>query len=439
MLRMNRREFLQFSAVAGLALTTARPIPWLRQSPMPAPRASAKKQFTAFAEEVKRVMQASQVPGIAVGIIRDNKLVYADGFGVRNVNTGAPMTAKSVMSMASISKAFTATGIMQLIEAKRINGIDDRFLAYVPYFSMASPRYPEITLRHLLSHTAGMPPLTDADFFPEFMTPDFDAGAAERLVRSLSTIPLVQDPGGPDFIYSDIGYDVLADLIHKVTGELFEDYMRRHILDPLKMKDSTFLFTEIKPKDLVAAHVRDANGNVIVWDYFPYDRKHAPSSCLHCNVEDYSQWLLAHLNGGAWQGKRILQPASQAQLWEKLYDWGGADFLTGYGWGWELGEFRGRKLVTSFGGQPGVQTVGALLPTEGLGAIVLGNCLGTFNPDIPDPYVVGDLAYWALDWLLGGGATERFQVSSTADEEVPTGALTSTRVYLPFMTKNQQQ
>ena len=76
--------------------------------------------------------------------------------------------------------------------------------------------------------------------------------------------------------------------------------------------------------------------------------------------------------------------------------------MTGYGWGWEVGEFNGRKLVTSFGGQPGVQTVGALLPTEGLGVIVLGNCLGTFNPEVDDPYVVGDLAFWALDKLVKG-------------------------------------
>ena len=166
-----------------------------------------------------------------------------------------------------------------------------------------------------------MPPLTDADFFSEFMTPEFDDGAAERLVRSLSTgVMLAQDPGGPDFLYSDVGYDILADLIHNVTGELFENYMRRHILDPLNMKDATFLFTEVKPKDLVAAHVRDENGNVVVWDgYFPYDRKHAPSSCLHCNVEDFSQWLLAHMNGGALHGKRILRPGKPgATLGETL-------------------------------------------------------------------------------------------------------------------------
>ena len=290
-----------------------------------APPSKAKKQFQLFADQVQQAMQDSKIPGIAVGVIRANKLVYADGFGVRNISTGAPMTSKSVMSMASISKGFTATALMQLIEARQVNGIDDTFLAYVPYFTMEDARYPAVTLRHLLAHTSGMPPLTDADFFSEFMTPEFDDGAAERLVRSLSTgVSLAQDPGGPDFLYSDVGYDILADLIHNVTGELFENYMRRHILDPLKMKDATFLFTEVKPKDLVAAHVRDETGSVVVWDgYFPYDRKHAPSSCLHCNVEDFSQWLLAQMNGGALHGKRILEPASQAQLWEKLYDWGG--------------------------------------------------------------------------------------------------------------------
>lgn len=430
---LSRREFMQLSALAGascLDLSYRNPgHGWSA----PAPPAKAKKQFKPFADHVEQVRIENQIPGIAVGLIRANKLVYADGFGVRNLNTGAPMTSTSVMSMASISKAFTGAGIMQLIEAGKIAGIDDTFLSYVPYFTMADPRYAQITLRHQLSHTSGLLPLDYVDFFGEFMTPDYDAGAAERLVRSLSTDSLYQAPGGPAFQYSDVGYDILADLIHKVSGELFEDYMRHHIFDPLKMNRSTFLVGEIDPDDLVVAHVRDANGNVVVWDNLvPYDRKHAPSSCLHCSVEDYSLWLLAMMNGGAWHGKRILQAQNQAKLWEMLYLWNPDDMLQGYGWGWELGSLMGHRLIASFGGQPGVQTVGTLLPDDGMGAIVLGNCLGTFNPEVPDPYVAGDLAVWALEWLLGNEAILR---SSDVDDDGTAGASRQS-LYLPFLQHN---
>ena len=80
------------------------------------------------------------------------------------------------------------------------------------------------------------------------MTPSYGPGAARELVLSLAGgVTLLQDPGGPDFLYSDIGYDILAELIHLHSRELLEDYSRRHILDPLKMKDSTFLLKEVDP------------------------------------------------------------------------------------------------------------------------------------------------------------------------------------------------
>lgn len=174
---------------------------------------------------------------------------------------------------------------------------------------------------------------------------------------------------------------------------------KHHIFEPLEMSSSTFLVNEVDPKQLVAAHVYDDAGNAVVWEKLPYDRKHAPSSCLHSNVEDMSRWILAHLNGGELNGKRVLQKRSQAQLWETLFSWGGEDLLRGYGWGWQLGELEGKKLVTSIGGQPGVQTIAALLPTEHLAVIVLANLLGSLG-SFKDAYHVYELAVGTLGNLL---------------------------------------
>lgn len=402
--RLTRREFLELSAVvsAGTMVAACQPITRPMADTQAAPAIPPDEPFAAFDEEVKNAMTANEIPGIAVGVIQDNALVYENGFGVRNLDTGDPMTSRSVMSMASVSKAFTAAAIMQLIETGKMR-VEDSFVTHVPYFEMEDPRYKDITVRHLLAHNSGMPELTPDMFFSEWDDPWTDEGAAERYVRSFKTgVMLNQEPGGDQFRYSDFGYDILADLIHKVSGELFEDYCHGHFFEPLQMNDSTFLFSEIAPEALVAAHIRDEDGTPVVWDNFPYDRKHAPSSCLHSNVVDMSNWALAHMNHGELNGNRILQPKNQAQLWEVLFPWGGEDALKAYGWGWELGDIEGEPLVTSFGGQPGVQTVVALLPEKGLGVIVLGNILGTLQPDGNDPYVVGDLAFWALDKLLKG-------------------------------------
>ena len=380
--RLTRRQFLTLSAVvsAGVMAAACKPVTRPPEGAQGAPAATPDKRYAAFEEEVQKALETNEIPGIAAGIVRDNALVYENGFGVRNLDTGEPMTSRSVMSMASVSKAFTAAAIMQLIEAGKVS-VDDPYVQHVPYFEMEDPRYKEIIIRHLLAHNSGMPELTEDLFFAEWDDPWTDDGAAERYVRSFRTgVMLNQDPGGSQFIYSDFGYDILADLIHKVSGELFETYNRNHLLDPLRMSASTFLLSEVDPQALVAAHIRDENGKVVVWDNFPYDRKHAPSSCLHSNVVDMSNWVLAHLNHGELDGERILQPENQAQLWEVLFPWGGSDPLKAYGWGWELGDLEGEKLVTSFGGQPGVQTVAALLPDKGLAVIVLGNVLGTLQP-----------------------------------------------------------
>jgi len=400
---LTRRQFLQFSALAGVGLSISACQPIRRPEELSQSSAAtvADRRSAAVAQAVQTALETHKIPGLAVAIVQDNELVYANGFGVRNLETGKPMTATSVMSMASISKAFTATAIMQLAEAGKVD-VDEPYVTYVPYFEMEDARYKAITIRHLLAHRSGMPELTPDLFFSEWDDPWVDDEAAERYVRSFKTgVTLNQEPGGDQFTYSDFGYDILADLIHKVSGELFEDYIKHHIFEPLGMANSTFLLNEVDAEQLVAAHVYDDAGNAVVWENFPYDRKHAPSSCLHSTVEDLSRWVLAHLNGGERNGKRILQTASQAQLWEMLFEWGGEDLIRGYGWGCWLGEFEGKPLVASFGAQPGVQTIAALLPTEGLAVIVLGNLYGSLGA-FEDPYYISEVSSSLLGKLLRG-------------------------------------
>lgn len=401
MTTLSRRRFLQWtSAGAGLALLTAcQPliVPPTAQPAAAAPYADLSATLiTELEKETQATLEKYRVPGMAVGIVKDGQLIYSRGFGVADSKSGKPLTPQSVQSMASVSKAFTATAIMQLVEAGKLD-VDQPLVEYVSYFRMDDERYQQVTIRHLLGHTAGMPALEPADFFTAFENPEEDDGAAERLVRSLATIKLATNPG-ETFSYSDTGYDVLADVIAKVSGELFEDYIKHHIFTPLGMKHSTFLLKEVDPEMLVTAHALDAaTKQVAASPVFPYNRKHAPSSCLHSNVEDMSRWVMAHLNGGELDGQRILQPASQQLLWERLSTLGYGGILDGYGWGWFLGELNGHVTATSIGAQPGVQTLaGLLVPDQSLGVIALGNYLSASE----EPFYAMDFGAWLADKLV---------------------------------------
>ena len=147
--RLTRRQFLQYAGLtfAGLPLVSSGPMTRLLQAGQLPPTAKPKKRFALLEEEVRSVMAQHHMPGLAVGLIRANQLVYARGFGVRDIGTGAPMTAKTVILEQSMSKAFTGAAVMQLVERGKVN-IDDLYLKYVPYFTMADSRYKKITIRY---------------------------------------------------------------------------------------------------------------------------------------------------------------------------------------------------------------------------------------------------------------------------------------------------
>jgi len=402
--RLTRRQFLRYAGLSLAAIPTlSHPSlgSLLREAPLPPP-ARPKKRFALLEEEVARVMDAHHMPGLAVGLIRANQLVYARGFGVRDVRSGAPMTEKSVMIMQSMSKAFTGAAMLQLAEQGKVD-LTRRYLDYVPTFTMEDPRYTDITLPHLFGHTSGLPFCLEGGFFEEFMTPAYGPDASQQAVHNLAEgVSLLQDPGGPDFLYSDIGYDIQAELVRLQSGELFEDYVREHILRPLQMRDSTMLYPEVDPETLVAPHIYDPDGNIVVWDHFPWDRKHTPSSGLFSTLVDFSHWVLLHMNGGTWRGQRILQPASQAYMWTPLGtvppEWG---LGYGYNMGWFMGREGDREWRATGGGGPGSQTVALVSPAEGLAVMAFSN-LNDQTSEYFDYYWPGELCFWALQQMLDG-------------------------------------
>ena len=335
---------------------------------------------------IEDFVHRQQIPGFAIGVIQDDQLVYAHGFGVKNlVDNHDPVTPRSLFHMASITKTFVATSIMQLVEAGKIN-LDTPVVRYLPYFRIADDRYQTTTVRQMVTHTSGMPDVEDY----EWDKAQYDDGALERYVRSLSNQKLIFAPG-TDFRYSNMAFEVLGDLIAKVSGESFDDYVQNHILTPLKMRDSTLLIKKTDPKLMTWGHERDKAGHVFPSKVYPYNRMHSPSSDLHSNVEDMARWALVNLNHGELDDRRILKEQTYDVLWKperKLSD-GRA-----VGISWFLSEYRGQTTVSHGGGDIGYSTFLILLPEKKIAVVLMANCdwLGKGRDQIADA---------ALDVALG--------------------------------------
>ncbi len=312
---------------------------------------------------IEQVMLQQSIPGLAIAIVENQKVVYAKGFGVKKLDDKSEkITPQSLFHMASITKPFVATAIMQLVERGKID-LDAPVVKHVPYFRMKDERYAAITVRQMLSHVSGMPDVRDY----EWDKPQYDDGALERYVRSLSDLSLIAAPGDK-WQYSNMAYEILGDVIAKVSGETFEGYVRQHILTPLGMNSSTLLMKEANPQLLTTPHVLDDAYEVAVSKVFPYNRAHSPSSTLYSNVLDMARWATANMNRGALDGKRILQ-ASTCDVMRKP----AGEQWAHIGISWFLRKHREYPTVSHSGGDVGFVSNLVMIPDRSIAVVLMSN------------------------------------------------------------------
>lgn len=314
---------------------------------------------------IEKTMFLQDIPGLAIAITKENEIVYSKGFGLRNIDSKENVNQETIFHMASITKTFVGTGIMQLVEQGKID-MNKPVVDYLPYFHLKDSRYKDITVLHMLSHTSGMPDCADYGW----ENPEYDDQALERYVRSLDNISLIGEPG-ERFRYSNIAYEVLGDLIAEVSGESFEDYIEKNIFKPLGMNDSMLISKDRRTETLASPHIKNEDRKVVVSKVFPYNRAHGPSSTLTSNVLDISRWAMMNLGRGELEGVRILKDATYDLLWNPV-----ATIKSNkedIGISWFLSKHRGYTVIGHEGSDIGFRTSLGLIPKESLSVSVLAN------------------------------------------------------------------
>jgi CubicO group peptidase (beta-lactamase class C family) len=365
----------------------------MAQPPSTSPEASATQDavnpdvppmlqdFGAYGGDTRKDFN---VPGIAVAIVKDGKVVMEQGFGVREVGKSAPVDAHTLFAIASNTKAFTAAALQMLAEQGKVD-MDARVIDYLPWFQMSDPYVTrEMRVRDLLAHRSGLSlGAGDLLYWPP------TSYTTKEVVERLQNVPLTHGFRS-HYAYDNILFAVATLIIEKVSGESYGDYVRQHIFQPAGMDESLIDMTHLKPgMDYAMGHA--------LYDF--KDIKPVPPMAwlndpgaggIYASVHDLAKWMNVQLAGGALpagvDGKsaRLFSQDSQNQMWSVLTPIPVstppipelkplAPNFYGYGEGWFLSDYRGQKLVWHTGGWPGMVSRVTLVPGLKLGVVVLTN------------------------------------------------------------------
>ena len=342
-------------------------------------------QLQDFGAYVDSARKTFDVPGIAVAIVKDGKVVMEQGFGVRELGQPAKVDADTLFAIASNTKAFTAASLQMLAEQGKLK-MDDRVIDHLPWFRMSDPYVThEMRIRDLLAHRSGLSlGAGDLLYWPptSYTTRD--------VVERLRYVPL-KNGFRSHYAYDNILFAVATLVIEQASGQSYADYVREHLFQPVGMDESLIDKTYLKPgMDVAMGHARFNFKDLkpvppMAWLNDP------GAGGIYASVHDLAKWMNVQLAGGALptlgkDGKpqRLFSEQSQKEMWSMLTP------ITigkppipelaplvpnfyGYGEGWFLSDYRGQRLVWHTGGWPGMVSRVTLVPGLHLGVVVLTN------------------------------------------------------------------
>jgi CubicO group peptidase (beta-lactamase class C family) len=333
---------------------------------------------------IDQVRHEFNVPGIAVAIVKDGTVVFEQGFGTRNLSSGARVDAHTMFCIASNTKSFTATAIEMLAEQGKLK-LDDRVVDHLPWFRMADPYVThEIRIRDLLAHRSGLGGHAgDLLFVPG------STYTTRQVVERLQYLPL--KTGFRDrFAYENIMFAVATLVLEKAAGQSYADFVEQHIFRPLGMAESRIDATYLTPTDDVAtAYMPQEDGELRATP--PLAWKNSPGAAgIYSSVHDMAKWVRMQLAGGSLIDsgsgvqRHLIGEANQRRMWTMVtpiaidpapvpqLQAAQPNFL-GYAEGWYVSDYRGQRLVWHDGGFPGTVSLVTLVPALNLGVIVLTN------------------------------------------------------------------
>src|SRR5919107_3166357 len=330
------------------------------------------KEIDAYAAKAG---QDWKVPGFSVAIVKDDKVVFAKGYGVRELGKSDAVDKDTLFAVASNTKAFTAAALATLVDEGKLSW-DDPVTKYLPYFQLYDPLATrEMTVRDLLSHRSGL-----ATFGGDLLWYETTYPRAEiiRRIRYLKPTYGFRSRYG----YQNIMFLAAGEIVPAVTGKSWDDYVRERFFAPLGMARTVTTFKQLMSAQNVATPHNEFEGKVRVVHYSNVDAA-GGAAVINSSAAEMAEWVRLQLGRGTYQGRNLFSAERSREMWtpntvvsgvsETAERFNPTVHFNLYGLGWFLSDYRGRKVVTHSGGLDGMTSRVALLPEENLGVVILTN------------------------------------------------------------------
>ncbi len=359
------------------------------------PALAAQQGLDGLGDEIERMRRDWAIPGVAVVVVQDDAIAFAEGFGVREVGGAEPVDEHTVFAVGSTSKAFTAASMAILVDEGKV-AWDDPVIDHLPDFRLSDPYITrDLRIRDLMSHNSGLL-RGDRIWYAS-------GRSREEVVRRIRHQP-VTFPLRSTFQYNNTTWITAGEVIELLSGMSWDDFVASRIFRPLGMARSTTLLGPLDRLDNVATpHVARLDGTVEAIPYRNIDNA-GPAGSINSSALQMAQWIRLQLGEGEFEGERLISEEAIREthtgqmIMRKTGSWAlifsESDFLT-YGLGWFLSSYRDLTLISHGGNIDGMTAFVGFVPRRGYGLVILANMNGAnaFS---------SALAHRIIDLLEGG-------------------------------------
>lgn len=383
----------------------------------PCPNAAQEITSAGIDSLVQRVLEITPSVGLAVAVVKDGRTIHSKGYGIRSVQGREKVDRSTLFSIASNSKAFTAASLAILVDRGKLSW-EDRVIDHIPEFRMYNDYVTNnFNIVDLLTHRSGLGlGAGDLMFFPD---------GADYTIHDVVTSFQYQRPVSAfrtKYDYDNLLYVVAGEVVARVSGKPWADFIQTEILDPLGMEQSVPTSSRL-PENANLALPHDSGGDKIVQHTTYHMDLTGAAGGIMASVEDLSHWMLLQLNGGKYGpelSKTLFSEKQQRQMWRPHTninfnvrpDPANKQHFMAYGLGWRLADRMGKIVISHTGGLPGMLSKTILVPELNLGIVVLTN-------SAPGGYAYSSVPEMILDSYLG--IEKRDWIKISADRAKATG------------------